>query len=240
MDIADTADTVDTTKILGAGSFGIVLTNNSDKAYKVFYDIYTYNDIVTETNIQKKAYNLLKDIVNVPYIYNTYRHFMTYKSKEHLFGIEMDKVPIPDQFENQVHIVLGYSADDIDSVWSRDYRNPVSENNPPRGFYAGHEMMEAIWQDENIDMTIDDVAYKMGLAYNILITNGIIPYDVEWIYGGNGNIYLIDFGLCKEYIMSKKAFLEGTSSQSIAIDYYVPKKGFKGYEAFLKGYNEII
>ena len=53
-------------------------------------------------------------------------------------------------------------------------------------------------------------------------------------------IYLIDFGLCKEYIMSKKAFLEGTSSQSIAIDYYVPKKGFKGYEAFLKGYNEII
>lgn len=223
-------------KVLGAGSFGIVLANNND-AYKLFYDIRSCNDVIREARIQQKAYNLLQGIVNVPYIRNVYKYHINYKGGEYLCGLQMERVPIPDDFNEQVHILLGYSADDIDSVWSRDYRNPVSETNPPRGFYAGPEMLEAIWEDEGINMTIDDVAYKMGMAYNILLSNGIVPYDVEWIYGGNGKIYLIDFGLCKEDNISKRAFLEGKSSQSIAIDYYVPKAGFRGYEAFLRGYN---
>lgn len=224
------------TKVLGAGSFGIVISVAAANAYKLFYDIRSSAAIVREARIQERARALLQGIVNVPRIHNIYNEQVSYKSQEHLCGLEMDRVPIPEQFDHQVHILLGYQDDDIDSVWSRDYRNPVSEVNPARGFYAGPEMMEAIWEDEGCGMTISDVAYTMGRAYSMLLAGGIIPYDVEWIYGGQGQLYLIDFGLCEEGVMSKKSFLEGGSSQSIAADYYVPCRGFRAYDDFLRGY----
>lgn len=229
----------DKSNVLGAGSYGIVLAN-SNHAYKIFYNIRGCNDVIKEARIQQNAHNLLQGIVNVPSIKNIYKTHINYKGNEYLCGLQMERVPIPDGFEHPVHILLGYNQPDIDTVWSRDYKNPVSETNPARGFFSSPEMLEATWEDENITMTIDEVAYKMGLSYNILITNGILPYDVEWIYGGNGEIYLIDFGLCLEDTMSKKRFIEGGSSQSILIDYYVPKSGYRGYEAFLQGYNAPI
>lgn len=101
----------------------------------------------------------------------------------------------------------------------------------PRGFHASSKMMELIWM-------IESVAKLMRIVYERLLENGIIPYDVEWIWGGDGEIWLIDFGLCEEFdpattiVDWKTRFFSGTSSQSIQSDMYVPCKGLYGYDVF--------
>jgi len=43
-------------------------------------------------------------------------------------------------------------------------------------------------------------------------------------------------GLCEYGYVDKDIFLNGQSSRSITPNYYVPRKGMRGYESFLKGY----
>jgi tRNA A-37 threonylcarbamoyl transferase component Bud32 len=98
-------------------------------------------------------------------------------------------------------------------------------------------MMEAIWEDEGrTDITIESVAYTMGHALITMIRGGIVPYDLEWIYGGDGKVYLIDFGLCDWGHVDPERYLNHVGSWGLGGDYYIPHKAYRGYEAFLEGY----
>lgn len=226
--------------ILGAGAFGIV-TSNKKSAVKLFYDRVNCKTIYDEARIQKKARNLLEGIVHVPRVHTVYSHTTTYRGNQYLCGIAMDRVPLVNTFNVAVHILLGYNQYDIDTEWGRDYTKPVGPNNPSRGFFACAEMLEAIWEDEGrSDISIDSVAYTMGVAIARLIMGGIAPYDMEWIYGGDGQIYLIDFGMCEERVVDPVAYLNHVGSTGMGGDYYIPQKGFRGYEAFQKGFYDVI
>jgi hypothetical protein len=205
---------------------------------KVLYDLRGQADLATETAIQRKAAALLKDIpgLHVPHVYGLHSSRLEYRDNQYLCGIEMDRVPIPEGFQHQVHMLLGYAQDDIDSVWSKDYRNDVGPANPARGFFAGPEMLEAIWEDEGSTMTIDRVAAIMGETFAKLIAGGIIPLDLEWLYAGDGQIWLIDFGLCELGHTDPHRFLHVPSSRGIHADYYAPKPGMRGYEAFVNAF----
>jgi len=242
--------------IIGAGNFGVVIEDSEKYAVKLLYDLTAKDLLIQEGDIQKKARILLKDIIIVPKIYDIFTfpflHITQFRQQNYLCGLIMDRVPNPEGFISYeqaknyekdyigpVHILLGYDQDDIDTVWGKSMTLTVNGiDNPPRGFHAGPEMMEAIWEDETVshDLTIDKVAYIMGKSISTLIDGGIIPLDLEWIYGGNGQIYLIDFGLCEYGYVDKERFLNGNSSRSISPNYYVPGKGMRGYDAFLKGY----
>jgi hypothetical protein len=246
----------DNSSILGAGNFGKVISalgeQYRNKVIKILYDVKSCELLKQEGDIQKKARILLKDIIIVPKIYDIFTFPTQFRQQNYLCGLIMDRVPNPEGFISYeqsknyekdyigpVHILLGYDQDDIDTVWGKSMTLTVNGiDNPPRGFHAGPEMMEAIWEDETVshDLTIDNVAYIMGKSISILIDGGIIPLDLEWIYGGNGQIYLIDFGLCEYGYVDKERFLNGNSSRSISPNYYVPRKGMRGYDAFLKGY----
>jgi hypothetical protein len=76
----------------------------------------------------------------------------------------------------------------------------------------------------------------MGLALGRLIIHNIIPLDVEFIYGGDGDIYMLDFGLCESGAMDPWVFFHGRSSQTLGVNYYIPRKGMRGYDSFYKGY----
>jgi hypothetical protein len=230
---------------LGAGNFGIVLatkgTTTKDTTTKLFYDTQSCNKIHIEARIQQKARNILKGIVKVPKIYDVYNIPITYKNKTHLCGITMDRVPIPEGFDIKkhgiVHILLGYDQYDLNTAWSKDFINPISDENPTRGFHMGPDMLEEILEEDGIHLTIEEIAYKMGLSLSLLIKNNIIPLDLEWIYGGDGEIYLIDFGLCEEGIVrNKMEFLKKRASDCLGVSYYIPKQGMRGYTEFLKGY----
>ena len=221
--------------ILGAGSFGLVIPEDN-YAIKLFYDLQSEKDIIKEVTIQNKAHNILQGIVNVPKIYEYSSDLIKYNDKEYLYGIKMDKINIIEPYRALMHIPLGYKQYDLDTIWTKDYRNTISIDNPPRGYYPSIETLEDEWNEESIDLTIEKVAYTMGIALRKLIDNEIIPLDLEWIYGSNGKIYLIDFGLCEIGYTDPTSFLEGKSSRSLFVDYYIPKEGYRGREEFLLGY----
>lgn len=227
--------------VIGAGNFGIAVTNDN-YIVKLFYDLIACNEMKKEANIQNKAYEILKGIVYVPKIYEIFDHLTSYKGKYYLCGIKMERVPIIKPYGAVLHIPLGYKQYDVDRLWSKDYRNDVSESNPPRGYYPSIETLEDEFSEynesvtENNKLTIEKVAYIMGIALRKLIDNGIIPYDLEWVYGGNGKIYLIDFGMCSFGHVDPKRHLESRTSGSLGVDYYIPGEGHRGREEFLLGY----
>ncbi len=226
--------------VLGAGNFGLVVEHSSSEALKLFYTpAATPAAIETEARIQTVTGNLLHTILKVPRIHRIFSEHIQFDGTKYISGLLMDRVPTPAGFTMPVHIVLGLADDhpDIDQPWGRDLKCPPSPDNPPRGFHAGAAMMDAIWADEGrTDITVDSVAYTMGKALATCVRGGIIPLDIEFIYGGEGAVYMIDFGLCEEGTMDPWAFFHGRSSQTLGVNYYVPRPGMRGYSAFYDGY----
>lgn len=221
--------------ILGAGSFGLVISNDTIYATKLFYDLFSEKEIIKEVQLQNKAYDILQGIVQVPKIHEYNTHITTFNNTKYLYGIKMDKVPIIEPYRALMHMPLGYKHYDLDTIWTKDYRNPVSESNPPRGYYASNETLEEEWGEIETDLSIEKVAYTMGIAIRKLVDNHIIPIDLEWIYA-DGKIYLIDFGLCDFGYVDPNRFINGKSSMSLGTDYYVPGEGHRGRKEFILGY----
>lgn len=84
----------------------------------------------------------------------------------------------------------------------------------------------------------DTVWNRRGTA--VMLAAGIVPLDVEWIYGGNGRIFVVDFGLCEFRRVDPREFLLGRSSQTLGVNYYVPKPGMRGYMEFVQGYWSML
>ena len=220
-------------------------------ALKLLYDVEACEALRHEANLQQAAAVALEGSpVHVPAILSATTEPLQVAGKWYLCGLEMERIPVLPEFGEPVHMLLGYDGDDIDTSWGRQTARPVGPNNPSRGFFAGPEMLEAIWADERassakshaapsyagegITMKIEDVAYAMGLATKKLLTAGIIPNDLEWIYGGAGQIYLIDFGLCRFGHLTPEEYLARTGSESVTADIYLPQKG-RGVREFLQG-----
>lgn len=224
--------------MLGAGNFGIVVCDPElpTNAIKLYYDMSDTQAIRLEAELQKAALTALAGIACVPKVHTVLAEQTHYLGNQYLNGIVMDRVPFPNEFSCAVHTLLGYDQHDIDTEWGRDMKRPVGPDNPTRGFHAGPAMLEAIWEDEGVDMTIEKLAFIMGKGTSALLDAGILPLDIEWIYGGNGLLYVIDFGLAEFRHVDKNAFLYGRSSQSLHANYYVPKPGMRGWTEFLRGF----
>lgn len=202
-------------------------------ALKLLYDLEACEALRHEAKLQQAAANALKGFpVHVPNILSTITEPLQVAEKWYLCGIEMERIPIIPEFGEPIHMLLGYDGDDIDTSWGRHTSQPVGPNNPSRGFFAGQEMLEAIWKNERIALTIEDVSYTMGTATKKLLAAGIIPTDLEWIYGGAGRIYLIDFGLCRFGHLTSREYLERPNLH--ATDMYLPHNG-RGVRDFLEG-----
>ena len=218
--------------IIGGGGYGLVALKD-DRATKYFYDIESCEKIREEATIQKRVRQIFIDNkvnIRVPEIYNVFNSTQKINDKTMLCGIEMEYVPILkaiDGVSSQIHLAFGYTQYDIDSEWI------VKDSNIPRGFYASQEMIELILEERKSKLTIDDITSTMGKGIALLLKNNIIPNDVEWILDNDLNIWMIDFGLCREGEMSLEKYLNKTGLEGLANDIYVPKKGMKGYESFL-------
>lgn len=103
------------------------------------------------------------------------------------------------------------------------------------GFFASPETAEWIWIQEGSTETIDSVAYKMGKSLRILLENGIIPIDLEWVWS-SGKLWIIDFGLCEFGTRNYLDFLHDRSSSGLGSDLYWPSHGCRGHASFMQGY----
>jgi hypothetical protein len=228
--------------LIGAGSFGLVLHEN-DKAIKLFYDCHDFAAVSYEAEMQLKAREILAGTVpdvRVPEVYFTTHEITKYNAKSHLRGLAMEYVIPPPYYNECVHITLGYYGDDINTSWGVETLKPVGPENPTRGFFADANHLEDIWdgeaspEQENTNMTIEQLATIMGRATGCLVRAGYLPLDVEWIWSG-GRPWLIDFGMCKLGQMSLEEFLDYPVYGPNA-DVYIPKQGDEGYDAFMTGY----
>ena len=227
--------------VLGAGGYGLVVNPNPKKTkevFKLFFDLDACKKVADEASIQQKAHTIFKRLVpevGIPSITYHTNQILSYNGKNYLCGIGMEYLPPPTKqgFDETVHMLLGYHNDDIDSSWGQLQSIPVSPTNPTRGFFASPDMMEMIWADDGSELTIDRVAALMGKSYRVLLENGIIPIDVEWVYS-QGKPWIIDFGLCELRTIQPIDFLRANGSSGLGSDFYVPHEGDRGYESFMK------
>jgi hypothetical protein len=227
-----------TSQLVGAGGYGIVLKTHK-KVFKLLKDVQACEALKKETAIQQKAYTLLSQHlpeVKVPQIFYSTTQPIRWQDSLYLCGIEMEYLTPPEGFQEQVHMLLGYKEDDIDSEWGMRMSEPVSPTNPTRGFFASPETLELIWKEETSQMTLERLAYLMGRALRILLEGGILPIDLEWVWS-DGNPYIIDFGLCQTGFVDPYTFLQKADSEGLASDFYIPHKGDRGYDEFIKGFS---
>ncbi len=93
-----------------------------------------------------------------------------------------------------------------------------------------------ILNERNSKLSIDDITSLMGKGLALLIDNNILPNDIEWIIDDNLDIWMIDFGLCREGKISREEYLNKTGLEGLANDIYVPKKNMLGYDSFIQVY----
>jgi hypothetical protein len=228
---------LDESPVIGAGGYGIVL-KDKNQVVKLFIDTESCNELKLETQIHQDIYKLV--IKYTPYIHVPKIDFIQsepieYKDKKYLCGIGMEYLEPPLDFKEQVHCCLGYQHDDIDSSWGQRMGLPISETNPTRGFFASPETLEYIWNQEMSNMTIDILAFQMGTCLRMILDNGILPIDIEFVWSG-GKLCMIDFGLCEYGHINAEHFLKKHGLRGLADDFYIPHEGQRGYGAFIKGY----
>jgi hypothetical protein len=222
--------------VLGAGHYGIVLETPSKDALKIFKD--PVAPIEKESKIQNKIYCIFAQHlpqVNVPRVLETLNIPISYNGAQHLSGICMEALKPPNGYQTQVHTVLGYHGNDIDTTWGMRTSEPPSPTNPPRGFFASPYTLEDIWEEEGSPMTIEGLAYLMGRAHRLMLDNQILPIDLEWVWSA-GCLWAIDFGLCEFGHATPIEFLNSESSYGLKNDFYIPHEGDRGYAEFIKGY----
>lgn len=222
---------------LGAGGYGIVFSHGPGKALKLLYDVETGKALRQEAEIQELAWKALAgSSIRVPKVLAIDARPLLVAGTWYLCGIEMEQVPVLPEFGEPIHMLLGYDGDDLDTSWGRSTAAPPGPNNPSRGFFAGPELLEALWAEEGVNLTIESVARTMGATLRALLAAGIIPNDLEWIYGGKGRIYLLDFGLCRKGHKTPEALLQAKGSEGLAGDIYLPGSRSRGAKEFLEGF----
>ena len=228
---------LDDSEIIGAGGYGIVVKDKKN-VVKLFIDTDACNELKHEAKIHQDIYKLVNKYT--PYIHVPKLSFIqtepfVYKNKSYLCGIGMEYLPPPLDFEEQVHCCLGYTHDDIDSSWGQKMGLPITDINPTRGFFASPETLEYIWKEEGSNMTINILAFQMGACLRMLLENGILPIDIEWVWSG-GRPCMIDFGLCEYGQIDAGQYLKKHGRIGLADDFYIPHAGQRGYDEFMKGY----
>jgi hypothetical protein len=224
--------------LVGAGSFGLVL-NENNKAVKLFYDCHGAAAVQHEAEMQQQAHKILAATVPevcVPEIFEQAAEITMYASKSYLRGLTMQYLPPPTNYNECVHITLGYYGYDINTSWGVETLKPVGLENPTRGFFADANHLEDIWEAEGSDMTVERLAAIMGRATGALVRARYLPIDVEWIWS-EGRPWLIDFGMCRRGHMDLQDFLQ-YPLYGPAADVYIPKEGDEGYEEFMVAYLE--
>lgn len=218
------------------------MLKDKHEVFKLLKDIQSCKKLYEEAKIQNYLHFLFKSHipqVKIPKITYVNSKPIVYNKTTYLCGIGMEYLNPPAGFEEQLHILLGYNNDDIDSEWGMTVSLPVSETNPTRGFFASPETMELVWKEEGSDATIEGVAYLMGLALRLMIDSGVLPIDLEWVWSNN-SLWIIDFGLCEFGYVDPFVFLNKKGTRGLADDFYIPREGYRGYEEFMRGYSTTL
>ena len=258
--------------ILGSGGFGMIVSSTTgNNVVKLFYKEDTCGEMGKEYEAFVTAYNALEDNplpqLSIPEPKKLDNRTITFRNTTFQCGIEMKRVtPIPsmtDKRNGMVHVVLKESYKDSGSVnkeVGRRYGETISNQNPSRGFFATGSYIESdilpiLTGGQKGDIrNINDIAYKMGYAFALLVTIAeMYPNDVEYCLGiidGVLNVVIMDFGMCapidysntvehitKYTLTGDPKAIHGTG---VANDFYFPENDDPTFPSFIRGIDSLI
>jgi hypothetical protein len=226
--------------IIGSGGYGLIIGNNK-YVIKLLYDTNSCKKLENEYLIQLDAQKILNtenDVAKVPKIYSYTSKSKKFRDTAYLCGIAMERIlGLPEYNGELIHLMFGCKPDEQLNVFlGRTTTDPIGLQNPSRGFFASPEKIIDIWDSLDSQWTIDAAANIIGRTCRLLIDNGIVPVDLEFVYGIDDQIYVMDFGLCRYGTVNLQAFLESRYVEGLASEQYIPQEGQLGREAFLRGF----
>lgn len=221
--------------VLGAGGFGQIFTKQNH-VVKLLYDVNACNELQNEVAIQTRAHPLLQNIIKVPEIYAHKIIQKTIMQQTYLCGIAMERIYGLQEYNGElIHLMLGEPTSKSRSK-GRQTSKPITFNNPSRGFFANPLKVIDILDKYDSKYTLNSIAHIIGQTCKKLIDNNIVPIDLEFVYGVNDTISVIDFGLCRFGQVDSTQFLHSKGKEGLASEPYIPQEGQQGREAFLAGY----
>lgn len=221
--------------VLGAGGFGQIFTKQNH-VVKLLYDINACKDLENEVVIQTAGRQVLQNIVKVPEIYAHKTIHKTFRQQIYLCGIAMERIyGLPEYNGELIHLMLGEPISKS-RYKGRQTSKPINANNPSRGFFANPTKVIDILDEYDSKYTLNSIAHTMGKTCRTLINNNIVPIDLEFVYGANDTLSVIDFGLCRFGQVDPIQFLHSKGKEGLASEPYIPQEGHQGREAFLTGY----
>lgn len=210
------------TNIIGSGGFGLVVKHKSEpNVIKLLYDTAACDESKKEYGIHKEIYDAitlyLKEGKNKQINTSNPIDFQSFSKKMSAFGKQfscsyrmtlienLDKVLNNDN--GLYHIIL--KEEEYNSRFNkkvgRVYSEPVSEENPTRGYFITESKIKEVILDNLSSSikgditTVNDIAHRMGLLYALLIFLAeYIPKDAEYVLSKCDEkmcVTVLDFGM---------------------------------------------
>ncbi len=242
-------------QIVGSGGFGLVLKNDKDQVIKLLYSgscgdakkEFEKNDIIYKTFLSTE-YQL---VVPKPLIFNM-EQIQRNNIKYSCFYIMTYLHPIllPDQAPVLYHIINNEYEPIFNKIVGKVYSMPVTDKNPPRGFFASYNYIQTILnrlpnEFKGTLMTINDILEVMGYVFGTIIFGaGYKPIDVEYVLCEMNSrlaIGILDFGMVEPIDWNLPVDVIGNDiiDNVVDIDLYLPTPGTPEMKIFLRGFDRV-
>jgi hypothetical protein len=250
-------------QIVGSGGFGLVLKNDKNQVIKLLYSG-GCNDAKKEFEKNKAVYDAfimrsthLQLVVPRPLVFNmenVEKNNVNYSC----FYIMTYLHPIPpltggeSEYPVLYHVINNEYEPLFNKVVGRVYTLPISDKNPPRGFFASYNYIRKLLEGMDTKykgelQSIENVLEYMGYAFGtILFTSGYKPIDVEYVLcstdsGKTLAMGILDFGMVEiiDWDQTIESIGNDIIDNVIDIDLYIPTPGSPEMQYFVNGLKNV-
>jgi hypothetical protein len=206
-------------QLIGAGGFGVIMASQTDptRVAKFIRDALSCRDNQQEyakhAAIHSHYYPLepcLRRYINIPIRIGQPYGFQRLPGPEFECAYVMERLYPPAGHKTLVQLSLSSSlpSNQRDRVLGADRGQPVSPNNPARGYFITIPTLEAYLnrfnQTHHTQYSIEDVVAAMGAVIGVIVFGANFdPRDVELVLAADPTaglaVYALDFGLVTKF-----------------------------------------
>lgn len=254
-------------EIIGSGGFGLILKHDLKPVVaKLLYEA-GCKDASVEYNYHREIYGVFAGINNpryaqlcVPEPYGFSNEDVIAFSKYFSCYYMMSLLEKLDD-NGLYHIIKDSMKKSVDKIIGRRYGQPVSEDNPSRGFFASYSYITSTLLPSLSSSTkgglssISNIIRYMGFAYGVIsFLAEYNPKDVEYTLGKDSDgrlcFCVLDFGMVQkitflpdaispEHYQKQLVAIKNVLVDNFEIDVYFPDDS-TNFEDFIEGLEDAI
>jgi hypothetical protein len=206
-------------QLIGAGGFGVIMASQTDptRVAKFIRDALSCRDNQQEYTKHAAIYSnyfplepCLRRYINIPIHIGQPYGLQRLPGPEFECAYIMERLYPPEGFKTLVQLSLSSSlpVNQRDRVIGANRGQPVSANNPARGYFITSSTLEAYLnrfnQTHHTHYSIEDVVAAMGAVIGVIVFGANFdPRDVELVLAADPTaglaVYALDFGLVTRF-----------------------------------------